>query len=331
VKIDGWLSLALPLLAAVLLCEAGAAPDNWMGIMGGFVFEQSFTGQSAKLMKAELNQEKMADEAQACSGFVNAYKASHDPRYKQRATQIADFLVANANLAGDGVPGWGPRLDEGYGFCPDRDNFTGKNLWETTRALDCLLQVSGIERGRANYVALSKRVLDHWPSVEKQLPDDGPYASKGMRFYYKNEELCARKYVKNTNIAMGETLYRMAKASGDERYMEFGNQVVNAELWEILTRRNFGYHGAMIYLEPNDPQNKQVYERYEKGRVVQDAAGNTVCRSQNPDPSCWNHLAFEAYALYQVQLLSGRDFSDPILRIMRIYRSSPFGDVRRFN
>jgi hypothetical protein len=87
----------------------------------------------------------------------------------------------------------------------------------------------------------------------------------------------------------------------------------------------------MIYLEPNDPQNKQVYERYEKGRVVQDAAGNTVCRSQNPDPSCWNHLAFEAYALYQVQLLSGRDFSDPILRIMRIYRSSPFGDVRRFN
>jgi hypothetical protein len=282
-------------------------------------------------MKSPLTQERMADESEACAGFVNAYKASRDPQYEQRARQIADFLVANSSLAGDGVPGWGPKLDQGYGFCPDKDNFTGKNLWDTTRALDCLLKVSEIESANSGYIELSKKVIDHWPSVEKRLPNDGPFASQGMRFYYKNAESCARKYVKNTNIAMGEALYRLAKLTGEKHYQDLGRQVLNAELWEIITRRNFGYHGAMIYVEPNDAQNRQVFEQHERSRVETDADGDVVCRSENPDPSCWNHLAFEGYALYQVQLLSGRDLSEPIWRIMKIYRTSPLGDTRRFD
>jgi hypothetical protein len=36
-------------------------------------------------------------------------------------------------------------------------------------------------------------------------------------------------------------------------------------------------------------------------------------------------LAFEAYELYQLQLLSGRDLADPIEKIMSIYRASMLG------
>jgi hypothetical protein len=41
-------------------------------------------------------------------------------------------------------------------------------------------------------------------------------------------------------------------------------------------------------------------------------------------------LAFEAYELYQVQLLSGRDLADPMEEIMSLYRTSTLGDTRRF-
>jgi hypothetical protein len=317
------------LVAVVFACGIGARND-WRRLLGGPAIEAAFDKQSESLLRPALTRERMADEAQACAGFVNAYQLSGDARYRARAKETADFLVANAMSAGDGIPGWGPKLDVGYGFCPDQNDFKSKDLWETTRALDCLLKVSEIEPSHAAYLDLARQVVDGWPSVEKRLPNDGLYAAEGMRFYYKNAQSCARKYVKNTNIAMSEALFRLARQSGQARYRELAQQTLNAEQWEILTRRNFGYHGAMIYVEPHDPQNQEVL-KHERPRVETDAPGNIVCRSRNPDPSCWNHLAFEAYTLYQVQLVSGRDLSDSIGKIMALYRTSPLGDTRRFD
>jgi hypothetical protein len=314
---------------SVFVCGFGTSND-WRRLLGSPVIEAAFDKQSESLLRPALTRERMADEAQACAGFVNAYQLSGDARYKARANETADFLVANANLAGDGIPGWGQKLDVGYGFCADHDDFKGKDLWETTRALDCLLKVSEIEPSHSVYLDLARQVVDGWPSIERRLPNDGPYAAEGMRFYYKNAQSCARKYVKNTNIAMSQALFRLAHQSSQARYRELAQQTLNAEQWEILTRHNFGYHGAMIYVEPNDPQNQEVL-KHERPRVVTDAQGNIVCRSQNPDSSCWNHLAFEAYALYQVQLLGGRDLSESIAKIMALYRTSPFGDTRRFD
>ncbi len=323
--------IARPALSAVVLVTgltAIAHEAGWMRLLGGARYEESFERHASRLLKSPLTEERIADEGTACAAFVNAYKASGDPRYRNRAKQLADYLVTHANLAGEGAPGWGPKLRKGYGFCPDVDNFKGKDLWETTRALDCLLKVQEIAPSQT-YVDLAQRTVDGWPSVEKRLADDGPYAAQGMRFYSKEPEPCARKYVKNTNIAMGEVLYRLAKYSHGRHDAELAWQVLNAEQWEILTRKNFGYHGAMIYVESDDAQNRKVLEIEEK-KVERDPKGNTVCRSENPDPSCWNHLAFEAYELYQVQLLSGRDLAEPIWRIMTVYRSSPLGDTRRF-
>ena len=128
---------------------------------------------------------------------------------------------------------------------------------------------------------------------------------------------------------MGEVLYRLARQTGEGRYYERAGQVLNAELWDIVTRKNFGYHGAMTYDDPRDPQNQKVLMA-ERHKVQTGADGSTVCRDDPPDASCWNHLAFEAYDLYQVQLLSGRDLADPIGKIMSIYRTSSLGDTRRF-
>jgi len=78
---------------------------------------------------------------------------------------------------------------------------------------------------------------------------------------------------------------------------------------------------------------KCIKKAFGSGKHVElsDAGGDIVCRSKKPDPSCWNHLAFEAYELYQVQLLSGRDLSEPIWKIMKLYRGSPLGDTSRFD
>ncbi len=323
------LVFGLLLLASLTKNALVIENEGWMNVLGGREFSESFARQSKKLLIAPLTPDKMADEATACAAFVNAYDLSHERRYRQRAKEIADFLIDNSNFAGDGIPGWGPRLSQGYGFCPDRDNFRGKDLWETTRALDCLLKVNEIASS-PTYVETAKRIVDTWPSEERRLANQGPYASQGMRFYRKEPYPCARKYVKNTNIAMGEVLYRLANQSHDRHYAELGEQTLNAELWEILTRRNFGYHGAMIYVEPDDPQNRKVLQSEEK-RVVREPDGDIVCRNEKPDPSCWNHLAFEAYELYQVELLSRQRLpGEPVWRIMSIYRTSPLGNAERF-
>lgn len=96
--------VAVPLLFSAYLL-AGSGNEKWMRVLGGPVFEQSFVRQSSSLERAAITREKMADEGMACAGFVNAYQVSHDPRYRRRAKEIADFLVANSNLAGDGIPG----------------------------------------------------------------------------------------------------------------------------------------------------------------------------------------------------------------------------------
>jgi hypothetical protein len=116
------------LVVCLLSCCVNAS-DDWKRQLGSPVIEAAFDGQSSSLLRSALTRDRMADEAQACAGFVNAYELSRDVRYKEHAKETADFLVANAALAGDGRPGWGPKLDQGYGFCPDEDDFKGKDLW----------------------------------------------------------------------------------------------------------------------------------------------------------------------------------------------------------
>ncbi len=301
--------------------------------LGGQIFSDFFSKESAKFLEPKQKQllvsdDRFAEEAQTCSALVNAYKVTGDARFRDRAKTIADFLSANAYLAGDGTPGWGRKLTKGYGFFPDEDNFKGKDLWETTRALDCLIKYSGIDSANQTYLVLAQKVVDTWPSVEKPHPE--LHRPRLMRFYYKNANPHARRYVKNTNIAMGEALFRLGALTNNTRNLELAQQTLDAELWEILVRHNFGYHGAMIYVEPNDGNNAQILAD-EKQKVETDQQGNIVCHRQNPDPSCWDHIAFEAYELYQVQLLAGRDLSDPIGQIMRHFRSTPLGDTQRFD
>jgi hypothetical protein len=320
--------LVLAALAICLSFGARAMPEGWLRALGDAAIEKAFRLQAPVLLKASMTRDRLAELSVAGSAFANAYVISGEPQYSNRAREIADFLVANVNVLGDRAAGWGPNVRHGYGFCPDVDNFRGEDLWETTRALNAILKASEIAPSR-NLVEIAMSVVDRWPSEDIRPVNDGPYAAGGMRFYRKQPDACARKYVKNTNIAIGEVLYRLARQTGEERYYERARQVLNAELWEIVTRRNFGYHGAMIHAEPGDPQNQRVLAA-ERRKVRIEADGRIVCRDDPPDASCWNHLAFEAYALYQVQLLSGRDLSDPIGRIMGIYRTSSLGDTRRF-
>jgi hypothetical protein len=193
--------------------------DSWVRVLGGPAFEEAFRQQAPGLPKSPLTPKRFADEALAAAAFVNAYKASRDPLYLNRAKEIANFLIDNSNLAGDGVPGWGPRLSKGYGFCPDADNFRGKDLWETTRALNAILKTHEVAPPPA-YVETARNAVDHWPSEEKRLAGQGPYASAGMRFHRKEPERCARRYVKNTNLAMGEVLYRLARQTGESRSVQ---------------------------------------------------------------------------------------------------------------
>src|SRR6266849_1445170 len=143
-RIARWLAVAgFPAMVFMQL-GAKAVAEGWLRILGGPAFEEAFRQQAPRLLKSPLAADRSADDGIIGAAFANAYKASHDALYLNRAKEIADFLITNASLAGDGIPGWGPKLSIGYGFCPDADNFKGKDLWETTRALNAILMANEI-------------------------------------------------------------------------------------------------------------------------------------------------------------------------------------------
>ncbi len=318
--------------------------------------------------------EEVADDL---SGFVNIYKLSGDSGYKDLAEFAAkwflawnDYLVANPNRD-PSIPYWGWHVESRQGYfnmdCaaahgfrldpkqPTRsywvDGWQADEAWDTAAAVRGFLKYSEIDAAGTGsvYFQRAKTILDNWSfrdhSSDDGNPDtlgligDGPYAAAGMRWYAKSNEPCEIRYVKNTNIVMGEQLFRVYRLTLDAKYLQAATRVLYTQLWDNITHRNFGYNSYMLYAyRPGTIFADVMAPDNESTTVTHLPDGTIVCKNPASGDSCWNHLGFEAYDLYQIQQLisdlapglfpvpsTQADVGTAINQTMSSYRSSNFG------
>lgn len=226
--------------------------------------------------------EQVADDV---SGFVNVYKLSTNADYKDLAQYAADWLIAwNDYLVANRDPliaylGWHASDREGYfnldcanshGFTIildskgnprsyNVDNWRADEAWDTAAAVRALIKYSELDpAGTASkYFQRAKNILDNWPFQDHSSSDGNPdtpglvndvlYAAAGMRWYAKSNEPCEIRFVKNTNVVIGEQLFRVYRLSHDVKYLQAATKVLNSQLWEIITHNNFGYNSFLLY------------------------------------------------------------------------------------
>lgn len=350
------------LLPIFLVFSAAQAQDTgWKHKIGaGPIFSSTTDGylkSAADLVKrlpdpdglpAHDNWQPLSD---TCSALINVYRLSGDTAYRDQARRIADFLIrSNDYLVAHHDPalpylGWGPETRTGYFKCSDVSGYHADDLWDTASVVRCLLKVAAIEPDPANspYFQRAKRIVDAWPYVEHVL-DDSPYGAAGLRWYRKSNEPCENRYVKNTNVAMAEQLFRIYFLTHDSG--DFGRAVktLDTQLWDVLVHHNVAYTSYMTYVDHSDGYAEQVAHNDHK--VVHSKRGkpddSIGCREK--DESCWNHLGYEGYAMFNIQQLT-RDIpatkfpvaatKDGIARtvqvIMDAWHKSRFGDPHRFD
>src|SRR5262249_9464615 len=229
--------------------------------------------------------------ADALSAYVNIYKISGDQSYAIQARRIADWFVAwNDYLVAHRDPmipyyGWGVETREGFynKTCAEAwgfpivnsrgdylvDHFRADEAWDSAAAVRGLIKYSEIAPdGTASvYFQHAQTILDNWPVSDHasndgnpftpDLVNDGPYAGAGLRWLSKSNEPCEIRYVKNTDIVMGEQFFRAYKLTQEPRYLAGGVSVLNAQLWDIVTHRNFGYNSYMTRVDLSN----EVYSR----------------------------------------------------------------------
>jgi hypothetical protein len=284
-----------------------------------------------------------------CAALVNVYRLSGETAHRDQARRIADWLIAsNDYLTAHRDPhipyvGWGPETRTGYFQCADVSGYHADDLWDTASAARCLLKVAEVESApaRSRYFERARKIADEWPFIERTLPSDGPYAAAGLRWYRKSTEPCEDRYVKNTNLAMGEQLFRIFLVTGAPADLDRAVKVLHTQLWEILTHRNLAYTGYMTYLDNSAATYKEQAAHNDR-KVRRDSGGALQCGER--DASCWNHLGYEGYALFNIQQVT-RDIpaarfpvsgtKEDIARAVRVtmdaWHGSRFGDAARFD
>ncbi len=281
-----------------------------------------------------------------CSALVNVYRLSGDPRYLAQARQLADWLIqSNDYLVAHREPGlpylgWGPETREGYFRCPTVSGYHADDLWDTASVLRCLLKVAEVDPAQTSskYFQRAKQIVDAWPFVEHKSSAD-LYSAAGLRWYRKSNEPCENRYVKNTNIAMAEQLFRIYRMTRDPRDFDRAVKTFDTQIWDVLIRHNLAYTSYMTYLDSSEDYPAQV--AHNEHKVIHTERG-IGCGEK--DVSCWNHLGYEGYAMFNIQQLT-RDIpasqfpvattKDDLARTIQLtmdaWHTSRFGDAEKFD
>jgi hypothetical protein len=289
--------------------------------------------------------------ADTCSALINVYRLSGDPAYRDQARRIADFLLrSNDYLVAHRDPalpylGWGPETREGYFQCKNVGGYHADDLWDTASAMRCLLKVAEVEEAplESPYFQRAKQIADAWPYVDRPS-DDSPYGKAGLRWYRKSNEPCENRYVKNTNVAMGEQLIRIYRMTHEPQDLDRAMKTVNTQIWDVLIQHNLAYTSYMTYVDVSSDYAAQV--AHNERKVIHSDRGKPDdeihCSPQ--DSSCWNHLGYEGYAMFNIeQLISDipdsrfpvatmkTDVARTVQATMEEWRTSRFADTKKFN
>lgn len=281
------------------------------------------------------------------SALVNVCRISGDANYCDMARALADwFVFSNDYLVTHRDPklpylGWGPEERTGYFQCSDVGGYHADDLWDTATVLRFLLKAAELDSNplRSPYFVRAKKIIDEWPYVDRKV-DDSPYGKAGLRWYRKSNEPCENRYVKNTNIAMGEQLFRVYRLTRDPRDFDRAVKVLHTQLWDILVHRNLAYTSYMTYVDR--AQQDYAGQVAHNERKVLHSGGGIGCGAK--DVSCWNHLGYEGYAMFNIQeilrTLPNAQFPvagtrDDIARTIQItmdtYRKSKYGNTAEFD
>src|SRR5579864_3401518 len=369
-------TIVASMFAGLFPALAPAADPAWFSLLGSNpVLQDSMRRQLSSEIKAVAAlpdptqypaDENWQPRADACSAFVNIYKLSGDMQYAGYARQIADWLLAsNDYLVAHADPsfsylGWGPQVRTGYYKCSDVGSYHADDAWDTGAALRCLLKYSEIDPAGPSsiYRQRATQILDKWPYLDhasydgnpatpQLAADASPFAVAGMRWYMKSNEVCENRYVKNTNIQMGEQYFRAYRLTQNPNYLQAGMKVLDSQLWDIVSHGNFAYDSFMIYDDQSDPSYADMVNHNEPGKVVHTDPGqpdDTIrCKYPDQDSSCWNHLGFEAFDMYLVQQLTRNldsslfpvpgtadTLAQALAQTMSAYRASFFGNTSQF-
>ena len=357
--------MRFPLSLAVLFVVLGQAQEpGWKKKLGADpIFAATldrYLASAATLVKqlpdgagppARDNWQPLADTGCA---LVNVYRLSGDATYREEARRIADFLLrSNDYLVAHRDPklpylGWGPKMRQGYFQCGNVGGYHADDLWDTASVLRCLLKVAELEPDpRASpYFQRAKKIVDAWPFVDRPDPSApaNPYVSAGLRWYRKSNEPCENRYVKNTNIEMGEQLLRIYRITGDATDLDRAAKALHTQIWDVLAHHNLAYTSYMTYLDHSADYAEQV--AHNERKVVHSNRGkpDDVIGCGAKDSSCWNHLGYEGYAMFNFQQLA-RDIpaakfpvastQDDIARTIQVtmeaWHKSRFADTRQFD
>jgi hypothetical protein len=284
--------------------------------------------------------------------YVGWYEMDARQGYFSGACAAANrFSLDPGSTRGDYHAGNGP----GDPYADPSVQYGADEAWDTAAAVRGLLKYSEIDDLGVNsvYFQRARGILEAWPFRDHASGDGNPdtpnlagdpsvYAREGMRWFLKSNEPCEVRYVKNTNLVMGEQLLRLYKLSRAPVHLDGGRKVLYSQLWEMVSHLNFGYNGFIVR-DLAKPGN--VYEKIaadERSKTIETADGIVPGSTQS---SFWNHLGFEGYDLYVVQqLISGPEFApgdfpvpnmdvdvaSAITKTMDTWRSSPYGDPNQW-
>lgn len=317
--------------------------------------------------------------ADVAAGYVNIFRISGDQSYAGLAGQVADWFVAwNDYLIANRDPtipylGWGVLTRRGFynsacaadhGFPVvntrgdyDVDQFRADEAWDSAAAVRALIKYSEIIPNGAGstYFQHARAILDNWPVSDHasndgnpftpDLVNDGPYAAAGLRWLAKSNEPCEIRYVKNTDIVMGEQFFRAYRLAQDPKYLQAGILVLNAQLWDIVTHLNFGYNSFMTRIDRSSDVYTRATQDDDRNKVDHNPDGSIVCRDTGVtgNVSCWNHVGFEGYDMYLIQQLTNdlpasvfpvpgtqADLARAIKQTVDTWRTSVFGDPNNY-
>jgi hypothetical protein len=166
-----------------------------------------------------------------------------------------------------------------------------------------------------------------------------------LRFLLKLSELepnpLRSPYYLRARKIVGEQLFRVYRLTRDAGDWDRAVKVLHTQLWDVLVHGNLAYTSFMTYVD-RAAQDYEAQVAHNERKVAHPAGGGLGCGAK--DSSCWNHLGYEGYALYQIQEIlrdlpggvfpvaaTREDVGKAIALTMSTWRTSAFGNAMKFD
>ncbi len=235
----------------------------------------------------------LAYQGDALARAARVFAAS-DParsrRYATVATQIADYLVQHDALAHDGRLGWGlPAAWDAFGDGTVNPRYQ-VYAFQTALVSWALLDTYTITSDKAYLSTVERVMASYLPSSATSL---GQGCHNCRMFWYSTSANDAGRYVKNTNVLMGQVMALLYRITGKSAYRAIATEVYNEETYEIVQRGDYGYLSLYDpqYNPMTGPEGHIVLETFAYSQIaalLEIPSSRTQATLDRMDATFWN-------------------------------------------